>query len=366
MNHFESVRKTPKTLYRPVHATPVEFLQAVLAAYAKYGRSPEAALQQAQITPSLWQQGTGGEGVERITALQMERLSAYAMHELDDEALGWFSQPMRWGSYGMLLRASLSSPTLGVALQRWCRHHGLLTQDVVLQWQRDPAQARIVLQENRPLGVFRIFCLVSMLRNLHGVACWLVDSPIRLLRLELPFPAPAYADALALLFPGPIGYDAPVACLHLDATHLAMPLCRNETELNDMLRRALYVMVKPYRRDRSLLRRVRQRLRASLSTPYATPQTAQTLAHELHLSVRSLHRLLQEEGTTLQAIKNEVRRERATELLVRTRHPVKQIAAMSGFDNVKSFARAFLGWTGQTPQQYRQQHQPPVRPSDSG
>src|SRR3990167_346259 len=54
------------------------------------------------------------------------------MRELDDEALGWFARPLPWGSYGMLARASLSAPTLGAALKRWCRHHGLLTPDVTL------------------------------------------------------------------------------------------------------------------------------------------------------------------------------------------------------------------------------------------
>ena len=35
------------------------------------------------------------------------------------------------GSYGMLCRASLTSPALGAALKRWCRHHRLLTDDLV-------------------------------------------------------------------------------------------------------------------------------------------------------------------------------------------------------------------------------------------
>lgn len=337
-----------KRVYAPVQATPSSFVRAVVRAYEKYGMNPAGALEHAQIAPQQWQNPQG-----RVTARQMEALSACAMRELDDEALGWFSRPMRWGSYGMLLRASLSSPTLGVALQRWCRHHGLLTDDVALEWTVRAAAVTLAVKPRKPLGEFEEFALVSILRNFHGVACWLVDAPLALQRVDFPFAAPQHADSLQLIFPGPVHYQAPQAALHMNASCLALPVRRSEEDLNEMLRRALYIIIKPYRRERRALRRVRQLLRANLARQHGAIDTAQTLAQELHMSVRSLHRFLQEEGTTLQTIKNEVRREQACELLTRTRYPVKQIAGMSGFENVKSFSRAFLRWTGKTPQQFR-------------
>jgi len=86
------------------------FARAMVEAYARYRKDPSHALEMAQITPSALQQTNA-----RITAWQMERLSETAMRELDDEALGWFSRRLPWGSYGMLARASISAPTLYVA-----------------------------------------------------------------------------------------------------------------------------------------------------------------------------------------------------------------------------------------------------------
>src|SRR5687768_3319911 len=99
----------------PAAVTPMAFARAIAAAYRRHGRSPDAALKLAQIAPAQLQKAEA-----RMTARQMEILSGAAMQELDDEGLGAFARRLPWGSYGMLARASLSAPTLGVALNRWC------------------------------------------------------------------------------------------------------------------------------------------------------------------------------------------------------------------------------------------------------
>jgi hypothetical protein len=91
------------------------------------------------------------------------------MQELDDEALGWFSRKLPWGSYGMLARASLTAPNLGVALKRWCRHHRLLTDDIALSLSISGAVATLAVDERSRLGPMREFCLVTTLRNVHGL-----------------------------------------------------------------------------------------------------------------------------------------------------------------------------------------------------
>ena len=307
--------------------------------------SPERALAQAQIAPQLLQDDSA-----RITAWQMEQISDAAMQELDDEALGWFSRRLPWGSYGMLARASISAPTLGLALARWCRHHGLLTEDVALTLQASGAQAQVRIDERRALGALREFALLSLLRNLHGLACWLVDSQIVLQGAQFPFAAPAHAELYARLFPGPVRFGAPQAGLRFDAHYLQLPLRRDGAALDQMLRRALPILVWPYRRDRLLSRRVR----ALLQQPQAA-HTADTLAARLGLSARSLHRQLHAEGTSVQQLKDEVRRSQACELLLRTDWPMARVARAAGFASDKSFARAFRQWTGQTPQGWRQQ-----------
>ena len=376
----------------PIAATPMAFVRAIVSAYQHYGRDPTRALHQAQIAPEQLAMTDAC-----ITARQMETLSGTAMQELDDEALGWFSRRLPWGSYGMLARASISAPTLGVAISRWCRHHGLIALDIALELHTagDTATIRIAehsehtqqgsavtgdfaqvkeepakragdteqkrspphspapesqLPPNLPEPM-REFCLVSVLRNIHGLACWLVDSRIPLRGAEFPFAPPPHADAYSVLFSGVSRFQQAQAAIIFDANYLTLPLRRDEKALQQMLQHALPLTVLQYRRDRLLVQQVRQTL---ANYPQQT-HSAQVLAALLHVSPRTLHRQLREEGATLQGLKDEVRKARAIELLQRTGRPIKQVADAAGFRNEKSFIRTFKNWTGQSPAEFRKQ-----------
>jgi AraC-like DNA-binding protein len=335
--------------------TPIAFVCAIASAYTARGMDPTAALHEAQIAPKLLSQPEA-----RITAMQMEWISGAAMRELDDEGLGWFSRRLPWGSYGMLVRASLTAPTLGVALQRWCRHHGLLTDDIALNLTSAQGLAQLELTEQRDLGDMQEFCTVSVLRNALGVACWLTDSRIPLVQTTLRFAPPPHTDSYCVLFDGPTQFNAPVNSLQFDAGYLSLPVRRDETALQRMLQRALLLTVRPYRRDRLLLEKVRQ----TLAEHPDLSRNAEALAHFLNMSVRTLHRQLKDEGTSLQQLKDTVRQSQASELLLRTKRPIKQIAAEVGFRNEKSFIRAFKTWTGLNPEEHRKERQNhAIRPS---
>ncbi|HRF44736.1 MAG TPA: AraC family transcriptional regulator [Candidatus Competibacteraceae bacterium] len=328
-----------------VAITPVAFVRAIVAAYQRYGKNPSHALRCARVTPEFLLDSTN-----RVTVSQMETLFGIAIQELDDEALGWFSRKLPWGTYGMLCRASLSSPTLEVALKRWCRHHRLLTDDITLKFGVTKAAASIAIEVNRDLGDMEEFCFATLFRYILGYACWAINSRIPLLDACFPFDTPKHIEVYRALFPGPLHFCAPVAKISFDPQYAALSIRRDDRALNKMLQQALPLTMFPYRRDRLLVQRVRELLRMQPDSPH----TGESLAMELHVSSRTLHRQLQEEGTSLQALKNEIRRDRAVDLLNRTSRPIKQIAPAVGFLNEKSFSRAFKQWTGVTPESVRE------------
>ena len=329
--------------------TPMALVRAMVRTYERRGMDPGPALALAQIPT-----GSIDDPAARITATQMEVISGTAMRELDDEALGCFDRALPWGSYGLLARASLSSPTLGVALKRWCRHHGLLATDPLPVLEIEGDVARIVVRIQLDAGEMTELCVVSLLRNIHGLACWYVDSRIPLQGAQFPYPPPGHVDAYALLFDGPSRFDADHAAIQFDTRYLALPVRRDEAAMTQLLQRALPLTVRSFRRDRLLVQRVRQ----VLATQPLDAHNADDLAALLNVSARTLHRQLKEEGASLQALKDEVRRQRATELLLRTKRPIKQVAQAAGFQNEKSFIRAFKAWTGRSPGDWRSEQLP--------
>lgn len=250
----------------------------------------------------------------------------------------------------MLCRASLPSVNMGVALLRWCRHYEFFTKDVHLELTVEAATARLEIHERVDLKEQREFCLVSIFRSIHGYLCWLIDSRIALTRVAFPFLPPRHANCYQWMFRGPVSFGEPLASLSFDVPYLSLPVRRDDRDLRQMLQRPLHLIVLQYRRDRLTSHQIRKILR----TGNLGSWSAEALAAELNLSTRSLYRHLEEEGSSLQDLKDTVRREMAIEQLTRTSKALKQVAVAVGFRNETSFSRAFRQWTGQTPGEYRQ------------
>ncbi len=89
---------------------------------------------------------------------------------------------------------------------------------------------------------------------------------------------------------------------------------------------------------------VRGRLRTATPIP-----SLMELVTELHLTKRTLQRRLDDEGTNFSALLNEIRRERAADLMRRGDLKQDEIAWHLGFKDASAFSRAFKAWTGEAP-----------------
>jgi len=81
--------------------------------------------------------------------------------------------------------------------------------------------------------------------------------------------------------------------------------------------------------------------------------TADKIAKEVFMSVRSLHRNLNSIGITFGSILDETRRELAEHYVRNPKEDLTEIAFRLGFSEQSSFSRAFKRWTGMSPSAYR-------------
>lgn len=323
------------------------FVSGILAGIGRTGLSPLELLEHAGIASELLHRRDARIPVARYAALY--RL---INERLDDEAFALFSHPLRRGSFELLCRAVLSAPTLEDALERIVRFLRVLLDDFSVEVATGGRAAVLVIAEERALPVGRagrVFAFEWLLRLIHGLAAWLVAHPLPLDEVAFPYPPPLHVTDYELVFAPRHTFDAPRLEARFDAALLSLPVRRDEAALRAFLADAPASITTLYRRDRALAPRVRDHLRAALPEHLGLP----VLAKRLLLSPRSLHRRLGEEGTSLRAVRETLRRELAIEWLTKTTLPVGRIGADLGYADAAAFYRAFSAWTGSAPREYR-------------
>lgn len=83
--------------------------------------------------------------------------------------------------------------------------------------------------------------------------------------------------------------------------------------------------------------------------------TAIEAARQLGVSERTLHRRLKDDATSFKGLLEEIRKQRAIELLRKSTLSIERIAEMLGYAETASFTRAFGRWQGISPLRFRQQ-----------
>ena len=79
-----------------------------------------------------------------------------------------------------------------------------------------------------------------------------------------------------------------------------------------------------------------------------------SLAEALHMSARTMHRKLTDEGQNFRNLLVEVRRNLAELYIMDNSLTLTEISMLLGFSEPSSFSRAFKSWTGSAPSEIRQ------------
>lgn len=330
------------------------FVTGMLAGLPQRGIDPAALLTELEINLA--------DPASRIPIDRYAALYNRLNQRLDDEAFGLFAQPMRPGSFEFLCRGCLSAATLAEALARASRFLHVVLPDLAVSIRRMHGRAELVISETRKLAddseaPGRIFAFEWLLRLLHGLACWLAGRGIALDSVIFPYRKPAHFADYALIFTADSRFAPTVPggngtlLASFNAHLLDLPVRRDEAALASFLDGAPGKITTLYRRDREMVIRVRDLLRAALPASLSLDD----IADRLHLSPRTVHRRLEEEGASFRGIKDALRRDLALARLSKTEQPIAQLAADLGYADTSAFYRACVEWTGMAPLHYRQQ-----------
>lgn len=167
-------------------------------------------------------------------------------------------------------------------------------------------------------------------------------------------PPDQFRELARILSTDHIEFRAPVCSLSLPRTVMARPLLHADTSLGAILRRHADMLLARCVRPAGLREQITH---VVLRQEGSCAPTLDQVARALHLGARTLQRRLAAESLNFHEVVDEARREAATELLLEG-VTVSEIARRLQYSDVRALRRAFIRWTGQTPQEYRARHAP--------
>lgn len=203
----------------------------------------------------------------------------------------------------------------------------------------------------RSLGVAELVFLTQLARL--GTRRRIV--PLRVELVELPSETGPYQEYFGV----PLARGS-ANRLVFSATDAGQPFLTENAAMWDFFEAGLSKKLSDLDTEASMQERVRSALLEMLPAGQISIEEA---ADRLAMSKRSLQRRLAEESSSYQEVLNATRRELAHSYLSRSSASLVEIAYLLGFQDGNSFIRAFRGWTGQTPGEYRTSNMKDLHPS---
>lgn len=252
--------------------------------------------------------------------------------------------------YDLSLLAALHSPDFRTALDKLARYKRLCgPQDLIQELaSKEIAVSTVWLTASSPPPPRLIDAMfASLLLLLQRGSCQALAPK----RVELTRPR-ADDGMLARFFGCPTKFRAERDALVFEERLLDTPFVTHNADLLQTLLPSLDEQVAKTHGN-GFLDDVRQAIAKRMS---GERPSAAKVARELATSARTLQRRLAEHGTTYQEVLDNVRRRTARRLLRAESIEIAEAAFLLGFEEMNSFTRAFRGWEGSTPKQWRAAH----------
>ena len=303
-------------------------------------------LRLAGIEPSLL-----GNSQQRIPTRQLGVIWTEMERAADDPNLGLHLGELRDGlpSGHVLFSAMLNSPTLGQALERYCRFHDIMGDFIQPHMAargdttvlKPAARGRVILHRQH---VECIFCL------LVSIVAHLSAAPPKV-EVRFAHRRPADISEHLRIFGRAVHFAQPENELAFERAYLELPIVAADEELLAVLEQYAERLLCRIRPAQTWSGKVAELLSRTLCD--GKPRLAE-VAGLLAVSRRSLQAKLKEEGTTYQAVLDSVRQELAVACLEDERLSLAEIAFLLGYADQSAFNHAFRKWTGDSPLRFRE------------
>ena len=154
-------------------------------------------------------------------------------------------------------------------------------------------------------------------------------------------------------FGTPVRFERPRNALTFDIADMDTPFPGHNAAMIELMTPALMSELQKLDQPVTISEQVVTALKARL--PSGRPDLGD-IARQLGLSERTLQRRITDEGTCFKALLIEARQETCRHLLADFAVQIDEVAYLLGYQDTRSFYRAFKDWEGVTPTTWRHRH----------
>jgi len=286
----------------------------------------------------------------RVSEAQAAEFVTRAIVESGEPGLGiLLARELELPLHGALGTAVMSSRTLEEALELMTRYLTLRVPHLKVRKHMTGSSIWYAVNCETQLGSILSFILDAVLFGCVSMGAQLLGTTLPGLRIMRRGPEPTHFHRFRRMIGVPVEFGATEDALVVPASHLSQPTRFANQHLAETSREQCEQALQELGELAGVASKVRRVIEASHPFPPKLARAASTL----FVSERTLKRRLQEEGASFQSLVDEVRLERAQDLLENTTMNLTQIADALGYADAANFTRAFKRWTGNSPSQYR-------------
>lgn len=275
-------------------------------------------------------------------------LNAAAMAR--EPALGLFvGERLAGSTHGIVGYATLNSGTLREAVELLERYMPLRMPLLAVSHETRRSEVRVRVAEVYPLGELQRMLLETAVLSIKNLLDSSSMGVCRIQRVTFPFAPPRYANIARQIFNCEVRYGDSWAGFVLPASVMDVPLrLADPAAFQEAARICQQELDKLTANDTTAARVRRLLLEKQTGFP-----SLQVTARHFHITPRTLHRRLQDEGTSFRDLLEEVRQTLAIEHLRAGRFTIEEIGYTLGYSDTANFRRAFKRWESATPAGYR-------------
>lgn len=262
--------------------------------------------------------------------------------------IGARATPSALGLTGFMMR---SAPNVGAALRDLVEYLNLHDRGGVptLFVQEDSTQLGYAIHQSGVEAIDLIYDVsIALACNIMRSLCGADWKPTEVMLSRRPPPDLAPYQRF---FRAPLRFNADRNAVEFPSRWLDHAIQSGDPLLHRHLEREAHELQTI--RDADIVSNLRGLLRKSLKTRKCTIGVA---AKQLCMHKRTLHRKLHEQGTSFQRELDDVRYEKARELLTGGAMPIARIAKTLNYADASAFNRAFKRWTGMSPARWRDEN----------